>query len=65
MSNWVISVNIKQLVLKKKREKKKRTIEEILPSSIKRQFRKPWTKKWNILLVPESTHLAVLTMITK
>jgi len=31
MSNWVISVNIKQLVLKKK------TIQEILPSSIKRQ----------------------------
>lgn len=36
MSNWVISVNIKQLVLKKK-EKKKKTIQEILPSSIKRQ----------------------------
>lgn len=34
MSNWVISVNIKQLVPKKK---KKKTIQEILPSSIRRQ----------------------------
>lgn len=61
MSNWVISINIKQLVLKKK---KKDTLRD---AAFQHQetVRKPWTKKWDILLVPELTYVAMLTMITK
>lgn len=51
MSNWVISVNIKQIVLERKKKKKRQFKRLCLPAS---RDRKPWTKKWNILLVPES-----------
>lgn len=61
MSNWVISTNIKQLVLEKK---KKDTLRD---AAFQHQetVRKPWTKKRDILLLPELTYVAMLTMITK
>lgn len=62
MSNWVISVNIKQLVMKEKKKK-----DSLRDAAFQHQetVRKPWTKKWDILLVPELTYVAMLTVIMK
>lgn len=59
MSNWVISVNIKQLVKKKKDNSRDSAFQH------QETVRKSQTKKWCILLIPEFTDLAVLTVIIK
>lgn len=59
MSNWVISVNIKQLALKKIK------IDSLRDAAFQHleTVRKP--KKWGIWLVPELTYVAMLTVIIK